>query len=193
MATDWVVNEHTYGNGVLLSAEDVLWLPLTFEQQNTQPETVADTEPWAHFSPAPMYTTAVRGTIVCWADQAFSETSNQTGLLIARIVRNRMDPLTQEPGLPASSFYLLDSPLDANDDYLWQDMSTFINVATWLDRSNAASNVQNIKVEVKVGRRLDPPEQLWLVLHYAQYEATDAPRCACIPFLRTLVSDGKRS
>ncbi len=192
MATDWVVNENTYGNGLLLSSEDVVWLPLTFEQQNTQAESVADTEPWAHFSPAPMYTIAVRGKLVVWADQAYSESANQTGILIARIVRNRMDPLTQEPGLPASTFYLLDSALDANDDYLWQEMSTFINVATWLNGPNSGGHVQNIDVSVKVGRRLDPPEQLWLVLHYASYETTDPPRCAIIPFLRTLVSDGKK-
>lgn len=188
MATDWVVNADTYGDTTDLSVNEIAWLPLTHQQVPTTIEQ-GNTEQWAHFEAAPSYTLRVRGHITIQLGSVFSDLADQGGQLIARVVRNRMDPVTNEPGLPAGSTYLLDDARDANDDYLWQDIVQWWSVTSWVSTGNSPALAYIMPVDVKVTRRLDPPDQLWLVMHYVPLTPSDAPRLEIVPYLRTLVAD----
>lgn len=195
MSTDWVVNDETYGSSNLMSPGDTLWLPLTFEQIATASEFAGGTDAQAHFEDSPKYALRVRGQLLVRLTEVWSDTSNQFGDFYARIVRNRMDPVTQEPGLPTSTFYTLDNAVDANDDFLWQTVEQFTNVTGWFATGGASGPGMTIQVDSKVNRRLDVPEQLWLVMEWISnpFSGTAPPRLQVDPYLRTLLSDGRRA
>jgi len=100
-----------------------------------------------------------------------------------------MDPSTQEPGLPAGTFYDLTNALDANDDFVWQDLDEMINITGWISQGNTSSAQLKMTVDARANRRLDPPDQLWLVLHSDLILGSSFPVLFATPFLRTLLSD----
>lgn len=191
MATDWVVNDASYGTNWEMSPGDITWIPLTHQQVPTAAEQ-GNATPWAHFEPAPSYAMSVRGQISIMMSGLFSDLSDQAGHFLMRIVRNRMDPVTNEPGLPAGSFYSLSDHRDANDDFLWQKMESWNSLTSWISQGNSPNPQYITDVECKVKRRLDPPDQLWLVMEYRNLTVADSPRIDVIPYLRTLIADGPR-
>lgn len=195
MATDWVVNSFTYGNLVVMAPDDTVWLPLTFEQVTTPPESAAGVDPHAHFEDSVKYSLRVRGQLIIRLRETYSDANSQFSNFFARVVRNRMDPITQEPGLPAGTFYNLDNEADANDDFLWQKIEHFTNVTGWLSNNGSNSGCGKLmEVDVQVKRRLRVPEQLWLVLAYfpAPDTLTTPPAITVAPYLRTLLSTSPR-
>jgi len=186
---DWVQNVQCYGtfNPTTMLLSDQVFIPLTFQGVPAPGE---NTAPWAHFEDSPLFVKRIIGEVQYVLDEA--PDSSYAVELHLRITKLKTDPVTQTPFLPVGAFYSLNQARDANDEFLWEEKVNFWATSSgFFDPTHKSPTYGKVKIDTKVGRKLEGLENIWLIAQYSLWDggqSLDPGRLRIEPYLRTLLA-----
>ncbi len=192
MSYDWVVNRFTYAES---SGEEVLpqntyvLTPMTLEGTGLSASPI---ESWQHFQDNPLYVRAVRGSIDWYLRGNWSTLNSQGAWLTARLAIMKMDPGTLEVYEPATQGYDVGLAQNANDEFIWEERILIENLVGWVNPTTTSGGpVWHMDVNVKCNRKIEPLEQLILVLDNEGLNGFNAVTVSAQKWLRTLLQSNR--